>query len=124
MTGIKSTAVRDLYYGRQGGRWADVGRTDAEETLRLFAELREKNQRLDRTDPLPSRTTDDGVEVKVRRWPNRHVNALAARPPDTADEWAGRARMAKARQSAGLDLNALDVEALDRCPCPPSGLLG
>jgi hypothetical protein len=33
-------------------------------------------------------------------------------PADLADVWAGRARMARARQAAGLDLNRLDREAL------------
>lgn len=32
----------------------------------------------------------------------------------TADCWAGRARMAQARQAAGLELNDVDLEALRR----------
>lgn len=32
----------------------------------------------------------------------------------TRDEWAGRARMARARQAAGLALNALDALALQK----------
>lgn len=35
-------------------------------------------------------------------------------PAATAACWAGRARMAAARRAAGLDLNAVDVEALER----------
>lgn len=113
MTGIKSTSVRDLYYGRQGGRWADTGRTDADETARLFANLREKNRRLDRTDPLPDRDRTDGRDgrVSVKRWPDP-ADWTASLRPTTADEWDGAARMAEARQLAGLPLNDLDREAL------------
>lgn len=35
-----------------------------------------------------------------------------------ADEWLGAARMAKARQLAGVSLSALDLQALDRNPDP------
>jgi hypothetical protein len=35
-------------------------------------------------------------------------------PLDLADVWAGRARMARARTAAGLTLNRLDREALQR----------
>lgn len=38
----------------------------------------------------------------------------------TADEWEGKARMAAARSAAGLELGALDVEALRRFPTPRS----
>jgi hypothetical protein len=34
-------------------------------------------------------------------------------PDDLAEVWAGRARMARARQAAGRPLNRLDREALD-----------
>lgn len=124
MTGIKSTSVRDLYYGRQGGRWADSGRTDAEQTSLLFANLREKNQALDKTDPLPDRDRTDGQDgkVSVKRWPDP-VDWQANNRPTTADQWSGAARMAKARELTGLPLNDLDREALDVCPDPPSGLL-
>lgn len=44
------------------------------------------------------------------------------RPTDDA-EWEGAARMAKARERAGIPLNGLDREALERCPVPPSGLV-
>lgn len=35
-------------------------------------------------------------------------------PTDLVAVWAGRARMARARRAAGVTLDALDVEALDR----------
>lgn len=124
MTSIKSSSVRDLYYGRQGGRWADGGRTDAEETAQLFFNLREKNQRLDRDDPLPNRDRTDGQPgtVVVKRWPSP-IDWRANLRPTTPEGWVGIARMAKARHLAGIQLDDLDREALSVCPDPPSGLL-
>lgn len=125
MTQVRSTAARDLRYGRRGGRWADPDRTDATETARIFANLREKNHRLDRDDPLPGRDRTDGQPgtVPVRRWPDP-TDWQANNRPETVDEWQGRARMAAARRAAGLDLDEVDLEALEMWPDPPSGLLG
>lgn len=119
-----TSSARDLRYSRRGGRWADPGRTDADELLTLFADLREKNRRLDRTDPLPERARTDGQAgtVPVKRWPDP-PDWQANNRPSTVEEWEGAARMAKARDRAGIPLNGLDREALDRCPNPPSGLL-
>lgn len=109
MTAIKPTAARDLRYGRRGGRWAD---NDAGQDLAAWMDrTRTHHRHLDRTEPRA-----DGT----KRWPDRHDAAARLRPTTTA-EWEGAARMAKARRPE--DRNALDREALERVPNPPSGLL-
>lgn len=116
-----TSSARDLRYGRRGGRWADS--EAGTDMAASFARTRDYYQRLDRDDPLPDRTAEDGTVVPQRRWPTVHDRTARLRPTTTA-EWQGLARQALARQAAGVPLTALDVEALDMYPDPPSGVLG
>lgn len=70
---------------------------------RVIAELnkvRRAAKLADKTDPLP-----DGR----RRWPDPTKSGWR---PSTPDEWAGWARVARARELAGVPLDDLDREAL------------
>lgn len=44
--------------------------------------------------------------------------------PTTPEEWDDRARMAAARAAAGHPLDAIDTEALRRCPTPSRLAIG
>ena len=70
----------------------------------------------------PKRDSDPVCSVCGRRY-SAHVEGecpVCRHPLEHHDDhrvaacWAGRARMARARAGAGLDLNAVDVEALER----------
>ena len=93
-------AARDIRYGRRGGRWADEGSTRADDALASIAAMREKTIAAHERDPK-----------KNPPWPSLVDDV---REPKTDEEWAGRARMARARQAAGVHLDHLDRVALRR----------
>lgn len=107
-----TSSARDVRYGRRGGRWADASAGKVAAALAEIDEARTRARRLDRSDPLA-----DGA----KRWPDPHTHISR---PVGDDEWEGRARMAAARESAGLDLNDIDRQALVRFPNPRSGVTG
>lgn len=87
-------------YGRQGGGWTDHDGTYAKDALATIAKLR-------------------AAGLAAGTWPKLPEGAASFRRPNDGDEgytWDGAARMARARQAAGLPLTPIDVEALDRCP--------
>lgn len=66
---------------------------------------------------------------EIKRFEQQHdlVPGTAqhdGRQPRGGVEWPDRARMALARDAAGLALNDTDREAIRRCPNPPSGVTG
>lgn len=97
-------AARDLRYGRRGGRWAEG--TGSLEALEEIAALRARTIDAHRRDPK-----------KNPPWPSHDVEDRA---PKTAEEWQGRARMARARQAAGVPLDHVDRMALHRTEGDPS----
>ncbi|MBP7594326.1 MAG: hypothetical protein KA755_01605 [Candidatus Microthrix sp.] len=97
-----TSSARDLRYGRRGGRWATSENGHLDEVLATFAAARRSEG-------------DD--------WPKLQNDTDRLRP-STTEEWQGLARQARARDLAGVELTALDREALEMYPNPPSGLLG
>lgn len=90
--------ARDIRYGRRAGRWADG--SSADKVLEELAAMRERTIAAHKRDPK-----------KNPPWPSLAVDV---REPKTDEEWAGRARMARARQAAGVHLDHLDRVALRR----------
>jgi hypothetical protein len=118
---MSADAARDLRYGRRGGRWATPG------AGQLLAELRLLRNRLRAAGEWPEPVdlarlfhpdTIAAARAHERSCTGKHrkdetcpaqVNAS-----DLAAIWAGRARMARARRTAGQPLNDVDLEALRR----------
>lgn len=116
-----STAARDLRYGRRGGRWASRG------AGQLLAELRLLRNRLQAAgewpDPVDLPRLFHPDTIATTRAHNRDCAGkhrkgdscpAVADPADLAQVWAGRARMARARQAASQPLTVVDLEALRR----------
>lgn len=94
------SSSRDLRYGRRGGRWAsdvpsDRPKLSGEPTVCRYCRStfsRDVNSRDGCCGRILCRALSD--------W--------------TATEWAGQARLAEARERAGVELNDLDRHALSR----------
>lgn len=98
-----SNAARDLRYGRRAGRWAGAEAGQVGAIVALFVDERARAR--DRGEPWP----DPDLSSKVRL-------------PEGPEEWQGRARLARARALAGLELNETDRAALRSYPNPPSAI--
>lgn len=111
--------ARDIRYGRQGGRWATDIPAMPDYDHRAFdpaslirdPDLRARSAAHAALASKPARLLCPANE-------SRHVADCTCRPTSeqTADEWSGQARMARARKAAGVRLTALDLQALDRYP--------
>lgn len=93
-------AARDTRYGRRGGGWAEEGAgsdlvSELDAVRRRAVEAHRKN---------PSKNPP---------WPDTY-DAGNDRGPHSDAEWEGAARMAWARKRAGVPLNRVDREALER----------
>lgn len=120
--------ARDIRYGRRGGRWVDHA------PGQLLDELRQLRQDQD-AGGVPAGPVDRArlfhphaiavARAHERRWPGSCASddtVTTPRPPcdcqpdpeDLAQVWAGRARMAAARRAAGVALDDVDLEALQR----------
>ncbi len=96
-------AARDLRYGRRGGAWKADDVEGAPKGKAGFEEKRCPVCRLTyRYDPDKGEPSHCGILYcrAVTEW--------------TPIEWEGRARMAHARQAADLELDRLDLLALER----------
>lgn len=96
----------DARYGRRGGGWVDKGFAPGEGVADI-ARIRRAHAARVKRDP------------KAKPWPDLQKLETLWRPT-TEDEWEGRARMAMARQAAGVELDSIDQQALARFPDPPS----
>lgn len=112
-------AARDTRYGRRGGRWATGDGADA---ALAYIDTARSRGLADGTwpDGTPKGNRDctvKGCDVPVSEhqppcpWCGRAPEHHA--PGDVDAEIAGRARMAHARQRAGVSLNDLDRQALE-----------
>ncbi len=118
------SATADVRYGRRGGRWAspDAGRHRRAITHALHQAQGDPGKGKDRTTcAVCGRSYTYRTGRKTKRPPEicGHIHCRA-RHTWGPEDWAGRARMARARLSAhGLDaLDDLDHEALARTGRP------
>lgn len=103
-----SEAARDLRYGRRAGGWLPPGWTPGS-SVKFLRDLRERMG--------GELLTEEALEFRDqrRRLEREHPDLV----PGLGTPWEGQARMAEARRTAGLPLDAIDLEALRRHPEPP-----
>lgn len=107
-----SAAARDLVYGRRGGRWAPS--TAAPRSAK----------------PAPDKSAQEckvcgaRYDVHVDPCPLCGRDTLHHDEHDLENEVQARARMATARQAAGLELSELDEWALAEWAGHPLGRVG
>ena len=107
-------AARDLVWGRQGGRWADLG---ADHLLDELRSAKEGHLRAHAETPCDQRRIDNGKSpICPLCHPDLHARLEGPGADVCPDE--DLARMADARHAAGLDLSDLERAALEAFPQP------
>lgn len=113
-------STADIRYGRRGGGWTTHR---PGELLDELNELRESHQAAGTWQS--STDTGDSFHPDSIAHDRAHARLCGGRhdddecpavvdPDDLAQVWAGRARMAAARHAAGVELDDIDRQALDR----------
>lgn len=101
-------AARDVRYGRRGGGWAPA-------PARAAAAGGVNTDKVDRTCPVCRRRYRADPKHETLHCGAKDCEAMATW---TAEQWEGRARMARARAAAnrGVVVDLIDREALRRYP--------
>jgi hypothetical protein len=109
--------ARDIRYGRRGGRWANPGNSlHAQALAGALAASRAGRRPVDLAVGVlfhPEAIARQRAHQRgCTHGPDTRCPAVPD-PGDLAELWAGRARMATARLTAGQPLDRLDRHALD-----------